>query len=485
MTQPDDFWWLQPSETQTESQPQAGSAGGRHGAGKTVASMLALALVAAGAGAGAGHLVWPHPASGTVGAAAASGAATAPNAAAPGSGNGSGTGNGSSTGGGSTGNGSTGSGSTGSGSTGNGFTGGDGSSSPGGLSPLGAGQSGGSSSGSGDSSGTSGNGSSGVDAAAIAQNVDPGIVDINVTLGYQQAEAAGTGMVLTSNGEVLTNNHVISGATKISVTDVGNGRTYSANIVGYDRSHDVAVLQLVGASGLHTVKTTDSSAVRVGQSVVAVGNAGGRGGIPSYAGGSITAVDQSITASDEGDGTSENLTGLFETDAGIVAGDSGGPLVDVQGRVIGMDTAASAGMRLSSSQGFAVPINTALSIARAIESGQSSSTIHIGNTAMLGVGIDSSTQQGNGGFGWSRGGAGTSSSGATIAQVVTGGPAADAGLVAGDTITALDGHSITSPNDLTAVMTSEKPGAHVRVTFLDTSGQQHSATVVLASGPPQ
>jgi S1-C subfamily serine protease len=90
-------------------------------------------------------------------------------------------------------------------------------------------------------------------AASVASRVSPGLVDINVTLGYQQARAAGTGMVLTPNGEVLTNNHVIEGATSISVTDVGNGRTYSANVVGYDRTHDVAVLQLVGASGLTTV----------------------------------------------------------------------------------------------------------------------------------------------------------------------------------------------------------------------------------------
>ena len=146
--------------------------------------------------------------------------------------------------------------------------------------------------------------------SAIAQGVNPGLVDINTTLSYQGEQAAGTGMVLTSNGEVLTNNHVIDGATSISVTDVGNGKTYTASVVGYDRSHDIAVIQLNNASGLQTVTLGDSSNVSVGQAVVAIGNAGGTGGTPSAVGGSITALNQSITASDSGDGTSETLSGL-------------------------------------------------------------------------------------------------------------------------------------------------------------------------------
>ncbi|MGZ6840495.1 MAG: S1C family serine protease, partial [Frankiaceae bacterium] len=133
-------------------------------------------------------------------------------------------------------------------------------------------------------------GSTGIPAgssdAAIAAAVSPGIVDINTTLGYRGAQAAGTGMVLTSSGEVLTNNHVIEGATSITATDVGSGQTYTASVVGYDPSEDVAVLQLTGASGLQTVTIGDSSAVRVGQRVVGIGNAGGTGGTPSYAGGS-------------------------------------------------------------------------------------------------------------------------------------------------------------------------------------------------------
>ena len=182
----------------------------------------------------------------------------------------------------------------------------------------------------------------------IANKVDPGLVDIVSTLGDQNAEAAGTGMVVTSSGEVLTNNHVIDGATSIKATDIGNGRTYTAKVVGYDKSDDVAVIQLQGASGLTTVSFGDSSQVAVGQSVVALGNAGGKGGTPSVATGTVTALNQSITASDEGSGSSENLTGMIETNANIQPGDSGGPLVNSAGQVIAIDTAASGGSGSSS-----------------------------------------------------------------------------------------------------------------------------------------
>ena len=320
-------------------------------------------------------------------------------------------------------------------------------------------------------SGNQSGGGSGVDAATIARNVDPGVVDINTTLGYSNARAAGTGMVLTSTGEVLTNNHVISGATSISVTDVGNGKTYDATVVGYDKSHDVAVLQLKNASGLTTVRTS-TSPVEVGAAVVGVGNAGGTGGTPSYAAGVITATGQSITASDEGDGTSEQLTGLLETNAEIVAGDSGGPLVDQHGEVVGMDTAASSGFRFSnSSQGFAIPIGDALDIAAQIEAGSSGGTVHVGPTAMLGVGVAPDT---NG-----------SGDGARIAQVVSGGPADAAGLAAGDTITSLDGQPITSASDLSDTVLHLRPGVSVGVGYVDTSGAEHNTSVHLAAGPAQ
>lgn len=309
-------------------------------------------------------------------------------------------------------------------------------------------------------------------AASLAADTDPALVDIDVTDTYQALQGAGTGMVLSSNGEVLTNNHVIEGATSISVTDVGNGNTYSASVVGYDRSQDVAVLQLTDASGLQATKLGDSSTVAVGDGVVAVGNAGGTGGTPSYASGSVTATDQSITAADDVTGTSEELTGLIETNADIVPGDSGGALVDSAGQVIGMVTAGSVGFEFqpSATEGYAIPIDTADTVAKQIESGQSSSTVHIGPTALLGVDVETPV---------------LGISGAEIVEVVVGGPAAQAGLTEGDIITAVDGQPVTSPDSLTSVMLGEAPGTTVPVQYLDPSGLQHTVSVQLASGPAQ
>jgi len=314
----------------------------------------------------------------------------------------------------------------------------------------------------------------------IAARVDPGLVDVVSTDGYQQAIAAGTGIVLTSNGEILTNNHVIEGATAIKVTDVGNGRTYTATVVGYDASHDVAVLQLQGASGLTVASLGDSGSVRVGDNVVALGNAGGKGGTPSVAAGSVTSLNQSITASDEGSGVSEQLTGLIETNAGIQPGDSGGSLVNAYGQVIGMDTAASSTYQFQSQsssgeQAYAIPINEAVSIAKQIEAGTTSADVHIGATAFLGISI----QPASSGFG----GSGISGSGVTIAGALSGSPAASAGLTAGDEITSLGGQQVASAEDVAHVLVSYHPGDHISVTWLDQSGQSHNETLTLTTGP--
>lgn len=311
--------------------------------------------------------------------------------------------------------------------------------------------------------------------AASAGSSDPvstvsaAVVDINTTLGYSGGQAAGTGIVLTSDGLVLTNNHVISGATAISATDVGNGQTYTATVVGYDRSHDIAVVRLVNASGLQTASIGDSSAVAVGDQVVGVGNAGGVGGTPSAAAGSVTALDQSITAADAGDGTSEQLTGLIQVDAAIQPGDSGGPLVDSQGRVVGVDTAASSGNTFSpdASQGFAIPIRSALAIADEIVAGNGSADVHIGATAFLGV----------------QGTAAQGSAAVAVAGVVDGSAAATAGLAAGDMITAVDGQAVDSPDTLGATMRNHHPGDKVAVTWYDQQGQQHTSTIQLGAGP--
>jgi S1-C subfamily serine protease len=322
----------------------------------------------------------------------------------------------------------------------------------------------------------SGSGSSGSggpsNISSIAAKASPALVDINTALSYQGGQAAGTGIVLTSDGVVLTNNHVISGATRVSATDVGNGRTYSATVVGYDRSHDIAVLKLQGAQNLTTATIGNSSSVSVGDGIVGLGNAGGVGGTPSSAGGTVTALGQSITATDQSDGTSEQLSGLIQVDADIQPGDSGGALVDTQGRVIGVDTAASAGFSFQTSggEGFAIPINQATTIGNQIESGQATDTVHIGPTAFLGVLVNPGNNRG---------------SGASLARAVAGGPAAEAGLTAGDTITSIAGQTVDSPSTLTKLISKYHPGDKVQVGWTDSSGQSHQATVTLATGPAQ
>jgi S1-C subfamily serine protease len=310
----------------------------------------------------------------------------------------------------------------------------------------------------------------------IVSKTDPAVVDVVSTLGNQTGTAAGTGIVLTSSGEVLTNNHVINGATSVKVRDVADGRVYSASVVGYDASHDIAVIQMQGASGLPTADLGNSSTVKVGDKVVAVGNAGGQDGIPSVATGRITGLDQSITASDASSGTAENLSGLIRTDADIQAGDSGGPLLNSAGQVIGIDTAASAGpVQLNSSattQAFTIPINEALSIAHQIEAGTASSTVHIGATGLLGVEIASASQQ-----------LGNPVAGAQIEGVQPGSGAEKAGLAAGDVITAVGGHSVGSASAVRSVLNGYHPGDKVSVTWIDQMGQSHSGSVVLGSGP--
>jgi len=335
--------------------------------------------------------------------------------------------------------------------------------------------------------------------AQIASRVDPAIVDVTSTLGYEQATAKGTGIVLTSNGEILTNNHVINGATSISVTDIGNGKTYKASVVGYDESQDIAVLQLSGASGLTTASTGDSSTVNVGDSVVALGNAGGVGGTPAVAPGSVTALNQAITATDEGSGSSEQLTGLIETNAGIQAGDSGGPLVNSHAQVIGIDTAASTNYQFggsgnggfggqggfggsgssgsgssnsaggSTTQGYAIPINTALSIASQIEAGQASSTVHIGATAFIGLQIASQQS--------------SYYQGVVLAGAQAGTPAANAGLGQNDVVTAINGKPVSSGTQIQETLIGLHPGDKVSITWTDTSGQSHTANITLATGP--
>jgi S1-C subfamily serine protease len=323
-------------------------------------------------------------------------------------------------------------------------------------------------------------------AAKIAAKVDPGLVDITSTFAGASGTAEGTGMILTSNGLVLTNNHVVEDAETLSVRDVATNATYVGHVVGYDLSEDVAVVQLVDASGLTTIKTANSNDITRGEDVVGIGNAGGVGGTPSSVPGTVVALAQAITAGDETNPAgSEKLSGLIEVNAAIEPGDSGGPLVNDKGKVIGMDTAGSdlnggfgfIGSGSGTNRGYAIPINTALSIVTAIRDDDAVSGLHIGPTAFLGVEFDSAT---------AAGGTTNAASGVTIAGTVANTPANKAGLVAGDVITEIDGQAVTSGSDLQTILLTKKPGDTIKVTYhVNTNATPVTVKVVLGSGPAQ
>jgi S1-C subfamily serine protease len=290
-----------------------------------------------------------------------------------------------------------------------------------------------------------------------------GVVVVRTNLAYEGGGAAGTGIVLTSSGEVLTNNHVIRGATSVQVVDAG--RTYSARVVGYSVAKDVAVLQLANAHGLRTASIGDSSTVKVGQSVTAVGNAGGTGYLTTVTG-RVTALSRAITVSDD-QGDTNRLVGMIQTSAPLQPGDSGGPLLHA-GRVVGVDSAASTGFEMQGgAEAFAIPIDTAVTLARQIEAGQRSATVHVGPTAFLGVALS------------------TDEPGAIVAQVVPNSAAEQAGIQPGDQITAAGGRTINSGTDLQRVLLQVSPGSPLTIVWTDGYGDTNSATVRPATGPPQ
>jgi S1-C subfamily serine protease len=301
------------------------------------------------------------------------------------------------------------------------------------------------------------------------ESLSVGLVDVNTVLAYQQAEAAGTGMVMTADGKVLTNNHVVQGATSISVTIVTTGKTYKASVVGTDPSHDVAVLQLEGASGLTPARFGDSSTVAVGDAVTAVGNAGGNGGAPTVAPGHVTDLGQQITASDRDGSNPEQLTNLIQVDANLQPGESGGPLSDNQGAVIGMDTAGGVNRlrrATTSNEGYAIPINDAMAVAQQIVAGNDTATITLGTPGFLGI----SVQAGDTG-------------GVVITEVVNGTPAAKIGLQVGDVLTNVDGHAIDSTQAVSAALDGHHGGDKVAVSWTDSTGKAHTATATLIDGP--
>jgi S1-C subfamily serine protease len=370
-------------------------------------------------------------------------------------------------------------------------------------------------------------GSGSLRTAAVAAKVDPGVVDIDALIAYSGGTSSeGTGMVISRDGLILTNNHVIDGSNSIHVRAAvaHGGKEYTATVVGYDSAHDVALLKISGAKDLKPVSVGNSAQVKLGTPVVALGNAEGQGGQPRAAAGIINSLNKTISPTDESTGATENLHNMLQTNADVVSGDSGGPLANAAGQVIGMTTAnASSSQSASSVLGYAIPINTALTVAHQIAAGQASSSVQIGLPGFLGVLVPESNssspaqqaaqqrqQERQSGQGTGPGGGGTGPSGsgsgsggcvldnsdtsvpdsiapagrgALVDGVLCGTPAATAGLVSGDVIVSINGQAVTNPAALTQSVSDLHPGSKVKLDWETTAGRNRTGTVVLGKAP--
>ncbi len=302
--------------------------------------------------------------------------------------------------------------------------------------------------------------------AGIAQRVLPSVVSISTETG--SGSATGSGFVIESSGYILTNNHVVDGAAgrnAITVT-LNSGRTFGATIIGTDAAYDLAVLK-IPASNLPALQFGDSDKIQVGDSVIAVGSPLGLSG--TVTSGIISAKDRAVSAG--GSSGESSFINALQTDAAINPGNSGGPLVDATGAVIGVNSAiASLGSTIGGQSGsiglgFAIPINQARKTAnQLIKTGKATYPI-------IGISLDLNYAQG----------------GAKILDSPTGvrvgGPAAAAGLQAGDVITKFDGKTINGPDELIVAVRAKNVGDRVTLTYLR-DGKSHNTSVTLAAAQP-
>jgi S1-C subfamily serine protease len=336
--------------------------------------------------------------------------------------------------------------------------------------------------------GTGLNGNGSLNVPEILAKVEPAVVDItaqgttnNGFTGPSEFEDAGTGMIFSPNGLVLTNNHVIMNATSIHVTLYNQTRSYPAKVVGTDPAHDVAVLKIEGVSHLPTVTFGSSKALQVGDPVVAIGNALALQGEPTVTQGIVSALHRSISASNGS--FTENLTDMIQTDAPINPGNSGGPLVNAQAQVVGMDTAiiASTSQTPAQNLGFAEAIDSVLPVVKNIlkdPTYYTKGTSSFGpQTAFLGVGIQTMNPQAAVQLGYS-----PTQTGALIDYVYPGSPASNAGLTAGEVIIGFDGQKVTDASQLVRDVRSKSPGQSVTLRILSTSGVS-TESITLGNAP--
>ncbi|MHB8190239.1 MAG: S1C family serine protease [Ferrimicrobium sp.] len=319
----------------------------------------------------------------------------------------------------------------------------------------------------------------------ILAKVEPAVVDItaqgttsNGIYGQSQFQDAGTGMIISSSGIVLTNNHVIANATSIQATLYNQTKSYPVKVIGTDPAHDVAVLQIQGLSNLPTVTFGHSSQLQVGDPVVAIGNALALQGTPTVTQGIISALHRSISAS------TENLSDMIQTDAPINPGNSGGPLVNAVGQVVGMNTAiiSSTSATPAQSLGFSEAIDSVLPVVKHIEANhtyytKSGAGTITGSTAFLGVGIQTMNSQAATQLGYPQ-----NQTGALVDYVYPGSPASNAGLVSGDVIVSLNGNAITDAASLVKYVRADSPGTKVTLSVLTKSGTS-TFTITLGTAP--
>jgi putative serine protease PepD len=297
---------------------------------------------------------------------------------------------------------------------------------------------------------------SGASAATVYQSANRGVVEITVSTSSatpfgRGGEAQGSGFVYDSDGHVVTNEHVVEGANSVSVK-FWNGATYKAKVVGTDPSTDVAVLKVDAPSSvLHPIALGNSSALKVGQTVVAIGSPYGLEETVTQ--GIVSALHREMTAPN-----GFTIADSIQTDAAINHGNSGGPLLDLSGRVIGINSQIKSDSNENAGIGFAVPSNTVKSIV--------SQLLQNGNVqhAYLGVGIASS------------------SNGVQVTEIRPDTPAADAGLKTGDVIVRIDGQKVTNAGELGQAVDAKRPGNTVSLTYTR-DGKTHTVKVKLAVRP--
>ena len=297
------------------------------------------------------------------------------------------------------------------------------------------------------------------DIQGVLAKVQPGVASIRTEafresdfFGLAPSSGAGTGMVVTSDGEVLTNQHVVQGATRIRVTLYGERDARDADLIGGDPSADLALLKIRNASNLPTVTLGDSGTLRVGDDVVAIGHALALPGGPTVTQGIVSALDRSIAAEDE------QLDGLIQTDAAINPGNSGGPLANSRGEVVGINTAViqNAGNSVAQNIGLAIAINRAKPIIEEIRSGRPVVT----SRAFIGVSSQTLTPQIRRQFDFG------AEEGAVVVEVVAGSPAENAGLRPGDVITRYADSPITTAEQLVEAVRRGKPGDKVEIVWV-------------------